>query len=61
MTEPVALVAHDLTPSQTASLDRTKIKGDLHRCGRADEPHGDHRQLDGDSGDGGVGEHHAAR
>jgi phosphotransferase system enzyme I (PtsI) len=26
ITEPVALVAHDLTPSQTASLDRTKIK-----------------------------------
>src|SRR4051812_21518038 len=24
--EPVALVAHDLTPSQTASLDRTKIR-----------------------------------
>src|SRR5271170_2344903 len=24
--EPVALIAHDLTPSQTASLDRTKIK-----------------------------------
>jgi phosphotransferase system enzyme I (PtsI) len=27
LTEPVAIVAHDLTPSQTASLDRTKIKG----------------------------------
>ncbi len=26
ITEPVALVAHDLTPSQTASLDRTKIR-----------------------------------
>src|SRR4029077_5909885 len=26
ITEPVALIAHDLTPSQTASLDRTKIK-----------------------------------
>jgi phosphotransferase system enzyme I (PtsI) len=25
--EPVALVAHDLTPSQTASLDKSKIKG----------------------------------
>lgn len=27
ITEPVALVAHDLTPSQTASLDKAKIKG----------------------------------
>ena len=27
VTGPVAIVAHDLTPSQTASLDRTKIKG----------------------------------
>ena len=27
ITEPVAIVAHDLTPSQTASLDRTKIRG----------------------------------
>ncbi|HEY4328098.1 MAG TPA: phosphoenolpyruvate--protein phosphotransferase [Phycisphaerae bacterium] len=26
LTEPVGLVAHDLTPSQTASLDKTKIK-----------------------------------
>jgi phosphotransferase system enzyme I (PtsI) len=26
ITEPVALIAHDLTPSQTASLDRTKIR-----------------------------------
>lgn len=26
ITEPVALVAHDLTPSQTASLDRAKIR-----------------------------------
>ncbi len=26
ITEPIALIAHDLTPSQTASLDRTKIK-----------------------------------
>jgi phosphotransferase system enzyme I (PtsI) len=26
LTEAVALVAHDLTPSQTASIDRTKIK-----------------------------------
>jgi phosphoenolpyruvate-protein phosphotransferase (PTS system enzyme I) len=26
VTEPVCLVAHDLTPSQTASLDRAKIK-----------------------------------
>lgn len=26
ITEPVCLVAHDLTPSQTASLDRTKIR-----------------------------------
>jgi phosphotransferase system enzyme I (PtsI) len=26
ITEPVALIAHDLTPSQTASLDRTKVK-----------------------------------
>ena len=26
LTEPVALVAHDLTPSQTASLDRTKVR-----------------------------------
>jgi len=26
ITEPVAIIAHDLTPSQTASLDRTKIK-----------------------------------
>jgi phosphotransferase system enzyme I (PtsI) len=26
ITEPVALIAHDLTPSQTASLDRNKIK-----------------------------------
>jgi phosphotransferase system enzyme I (PtsI) len=25
--EPVVIVAHDLTPSQTASLDKTKIKG----------------------------------
>ena len=27
LAEPVALVAHDLTPSQTASLDRTRIRG----------------------------------
>ena len=27
LTEPVVIVAHDLTPSQTASLDRTKILG----------------------------------
>ena len=27
LTEPVALIAHDLTPSQTASLDRTKVRG----------------------------------
>ncbi len=27
ITEPVGLVAHDLTPSQTASLDKGKIKG----------------------------------
>jgi len=27
VTHPVAIVAHDLTPSQTASLDRTKIRG----------------------------------
>ena len=27
ITEPVALVAHDLTPSQTASLDKSKIRG----------------------------------
>jgi phosphotransferase system enzyme I (PtsI) len=27
ITEPVALIAHDLTPSQTASLDRSKIRG----------------------------------
>jgi len=26
LTEPVALVAHDLTPSQTASLDRSKVR-----------------------------------
>ncbi len=26
ITEPIALIAHDLTPSQTASLDKTKIK-----------------------------------
>ncbi len=26
ITEPVALIAHDLTPSQTASLDRAKIR-----------------------------------
>jgi phosphoenolpyruvate-protein phosphotransferase (PTS system enzyme I) len=26
ITEPVALIAHDLTPSQTASLDRSKIR-----------------------------------
>jgi len=27
LTEPVIIIAHDLTPSQTASLDRTKILG----------------------------------
>lgn len=27
ITEPAAIIAHDLTPSQTASLDRSKIRG----------------------------------
>ena len=46
----VVLVAHELTPSQAASIDRVEDSGDRDGCGEwPDEPHFDHRTGTPDS------------
>ena len=41
--ERVIVVAHDLLPSDTATLDRKHVMGDYHRSRRSNLPHCDHR------------------
>ena len=47
---PVIVVAHDISPAQTATLDREYVLGFVTDAGGANQPHRHHGAFDGDSG-----------
>ena len=49
LTSPVVILAHDLTPSETANLDRKFVQGFVTEVGGPGQPHGDCCRGDGDS------------
>ncbi len=52
LTSPVLVLAHNLTPSETANLNPQFVRGLRHRDRRPGQPHGDRGRGPGDPGRG---------
>ena len=58
LTEPVVIVAHDITPSQAITLDRNRILGFAHQRRWTNLAYGDHRTHAGNPRRGSAERHH---